>query len=641
MKHLKYYLLLLAIFNICSCKQPEKTFDYEGKLKQSYFKLTTSNGLIVSVYNTRNNCIDYVYPHIFAHIDSANYVYPFIGNITLQGGEIPLKTNYVSNTHVIASEYEDFTIYYTASFVNEDKVFYIVARRDKDKIDKIAFDAETTPGSEVSGLDHLENHLQDLPCRIAGNAITGTYTRQYEGDIHERYFLYSFTDSLHQDPEIVDKAIERLKGSDSSLVDMEISFMRNLIESCNIPAAASAKEKNILEQSVSVLKMAQVSDREIFPHSPGQILASLRPGLWHIAWVRDGSFAIEGMTRLGMYTEARKGLEFMLKAPSNKFRNYIYKDGKDYGPGVDYQISLTRYFGNGTEECDINDHGPNIEYDDFGLFLMAFINYVERSADWDFYMKWNDVVATKVADAIIHSMESNNLLKADSGPWEHHLEIPKQYTFTSGVCARGLQQFASTQKSRSLPYEKYETAASLIKDAIIANMLVDGIYFKGNADDNSVSDHEYWDGGSFEIFANGLIPDKSLFTTHMEAYGKALGIKGNRPGYIRLESSDPYENQEWVFINLRIAYAHLMFGNKPAAYDLINYITEQASMNYNIIPEMISNKAQMSKVTPDYYPNEVWCNCIREEDGMYIGTIPMVGYGSGTYAMTLLSYYGY
>ena len=127
----------------------------------------------------------------------------------------------------------------------------------------------------------------------------------------------------------------------------------------------------------------------------------------------------------------------------------------------------------------------------------------------------------------------------------------------------------------------------------------------------------------------------------MAAYKKHLGIVGDRPGYIRLRSADPYENQEWVFINLRIAYAHLIFGNRPTAYSMINYITEQAALNYNTIPEMISNKVQMDKVKPDFYPNEVWCNCIRQEDNLYIGTIPMVGYGSGAYAISLLSYNGY
>ena len=613
----------------------------EHNLKQSYFKLSTSNGLIVSVYNTKANRIDYAYPHVFANTDSAHYVYPFVGNIVLNTAEKPLSTKYLQNTHVIASEYKNFTVYYLASFNNQDKVFYAVVRGKKDDVSNLNFYSETANGSAVSGIDHLENHLQDLPIRIAGNAIAGTYMKHYKGDIYERYYLYSFTDSLHTDKDVVNKAIRKLKSSDTSLVDEEVRYMRNVIDRCKIPPALTVKERNALEQSISILKMSQVSDHEIFPHSHGQIMASLRPGLWHIAWVRDGCFAIKAMTRLGMYEEAKKGLEFMLKAPANKFKNYIYKDGVDYGPGVDYQISLTRYFGNGTEECDINDFGPNIEYDDFGLFLITFIDYVTRANDWEFYSAWNDVVRTKVADATIHSMASNGLIKADSGPWEHHLEIPKQYTFTSGVCARGLELFASAQKMRKLPYKDYEVAAAKIKNAIKKNMIVSKEYIKGNAEDMSSDDHEYWDGGTFETFANGLFNDKALFTSHMAAYKKHLGIAGDRPGYIRLRSADPYENQEWVFINLRIAYAHLIFGNRPTAFSMINYITEQAALNYNTIPEMISNKVQMDKVAPDFYRNEVWCNCIRQEDNLYIGTIPMVGYGSGAYAISLLSYYGY
>ena len=613
--------------------------DSKYDLKQSYFKLSTSNGLIVAVYNAGTNKIDYVYPYIFANIDSARYAYPFVGNIALNSAEKPLNTKYLQNTHVIASEYKNFTVYYLASFNNQDKVFYAIIRGKKEAVDNLNFYAETSNGSAVSGLVHSESFTQDLPCRITGNVITGTCMKQYKDDIYERYYLYSFTDSLHRDKDIINKAIRRIESSKESLVDEEVRYMRNIIDHCKIPPKLTAKERNVLEQSISILKMSQVSDHEIFPYSRGQILASLRPGIWHIAWVRDGCFAIQAMTRLGMYDEAKKGLEFMLKAPASKYKNYVYKDGIDYGPGVDYQISLTRYFGDGTEECDTNEFGPNIEYDGFGLFLITFIDYVTRTGDLDFYSKWNEVVKTKVADAIIHSMAPNGLIKADSGPWEHHLEMPKQYTFTSGVCARGLELFASTQKLKKLPYKEYETAAAKIKNAITKNMIAGKGYIKGNAEDKNPDDHEYWDGGTFEVFANGLFKDKALFTSHMKAYGKTMGIKGDRPGYIRLRSADPYENQEWVFINLRIAYSHLIYGDASAAYALINYITEQAALNYNTIPEMISNKAQMDKVTPDFYHNEVWCNCIRQEDGLYIGTIPMVGYGSGAYAISLLSYY--
>lgn len=610
-------------------------------LKQSYFKLTSSNGLIVAIYNAEKDQIDDVYPHIFAMYDSTHYVYPFAGNIKLKSSEKPVETGYLKNTHIISAKYKNFTLSYFTSFTRNDKVFYIVARGKKDQIQQLNFDAETETGKPVSGITLLENHLQDLPIHIHGNAIRGTFIRQHNSELAEKYFLFSFTDSLHHDTAIVTKTIADLVKSNKSLLDEEVNYMKNVVSKCIIPKDLSAKERNIVEQSIAILKMSQVSDAEILPNSHGQVLASLRPGLWHISWVRDGSFAIQAMTRLGMYTEAKKALEFMLKAPSGKYKHYIHTDGKDYGPGVDYQISLTRYFGNGEEECDFNDQGPNLEYDDFGVFMIAFCDYVNRSKDISFYMKWNNVMCTKVADATIHSIDSNDLIKADSGPWEHHLQMPRQYAFTSGVCARGLELFASLQKQNNLPSEKYEQAAAKLKQGILNHLLVDGRYIRGNSTDTQKTDHEYFDSGAYELFANQLLQDKKLFLSHMEEYDKYLRIKGERPGYIRLNSSDPYENQEWVFIDLRIAQAYLLFGQKEEAAKFLNYITNQATLNNNTIPEMFSNKLQMAKVTKNYYSSNVWCNCIRQDDNQYIGTIPMVGYGSGAYVITLYEYYNH
>lgn len=613
----------------------------DNSIDQSYFKLTTSNGLIVAVYNEKENRIDDVYPHIFANIDSAHYVYPFIGNMTLNTSEHPQYTRYLKNTHVITAGYKGFTVNYFSSFTNSDKIFYIVIRGEKQKIENLDFKTETGEGKAVSGITLLENHLQDLPIHIKGNVLTGTVMRNYDKGIYEKYFLYSFTDSLHTDASIVSRAIKRIAASTNSLLDQEVGYMTHLFSTCTLPKNLKEKERNVTEQSIAILKMSQVADNEIFPLSHGQILASVRPGLWHIAWVRDGSYAIQAMTRLGMYREAKKGLEFMLNARSGRFKHYVYKDGKDYGPGVDYQVSLTRYFGNGTEECDYNEFGPNIEYDDFGLFLCAFSDYVSRSKDSVFYKKWNYVMCTKVADATIGSMDKDSLIKEDSGPWEHHFQNPKQYTFTSGVCARGLELFAQLQKQFNLPNEKYKAAAETLKQGILKHMLCDNSYIKGNINDKLKTDPEYYDSGVYEIFANGLMKNKKLFLSHMKEYDPVLRIKGDRSGYIRLNTADPYENQEWVFINLRIAQAWLLFGGKKEAAGLLNFVTDQAAVNHNTIPEMYSNKLQMDKVTDNFRQNDIWCNCIRDKGDQYIGTVPMVGYGSAAYILTLFSYYGY
>jgi hypothetical protein len=631
------FILTILLFLFCQAFLTAQ--ESISPIEPSYFKLTTSNGLIAASYNVKENRIDNVYPHIFANYDSGKYVHPFVGNIALNSTERPAFTGYKKNTHVITVQYNEFTVNYFSSFTKNDKIFYIVVRGKKKKIENLSFNAETGNGKSVSGISLLENPLEDLPVHIAGNTLTGSFMRQYNEDFYEKYFLFSFTDSLHTDTAIVNKAITRLSLAKKSLLDDEVSYMQNLFSTCIIPANLSARERKVVEQSIAILKMSQVSDKEIFPYSHGQIIASLRPGLWHIAWVRDGSYAIQAMTRLGLFAEAKKGLEFMLNAPSGNFKHYIYTDGKDYGPGCDYQISLTRYFGNGKEECDYNEFGPNIEYDNFGLFLCAFSDYVLYSKDSVFYKKWNQVVCTKVADAIVNCIDTNSLIKADSGPWEHHLQMPKQYTFTSGVCAKGLEQFALLQKQFQLTCERYKSASEKLKVGILTHMLCENEYIKGNVNDQLKTDLEYYDSGVYEIFANGLIRDKKLFLSHRIEYDKVLRIKGNRPGYIRLNSDDPYENQEWVFINLRISLAHILFGEKSEAAELLNFVTEQAAVNNNVIPEMYSNKLQMDKVTGDFKNSNIWCNCIRDKDNQYIGTIPMVGYGSATYILTLYAYY--
>lgn len=631
-----YFVVFITLAMISGVRSAKSA----DEIRQSYFKLTTSNGLVVAVYNAAENRIDNVYPHIFANYDSGLYVHPFTGNIKLISGEKPVKTSYLENTHVISVEYKDFTVSYFASFTRNDRIFYIVVRGPKEIIKKLDFDVETVAGQAVSNITQLENHLQDLPIIIKGKALTGNFIRKYDDQDYEKYFLFSLVDSLQPNPDLVTNTIIDLAATKTSLLDTEVAWMKGFFNTCIFPKGLTPRERNVVEQSISILKMAQVSDHEVIPGSQGQVLASLRPGLWHIAWVRDGSYAIQAMTRLGMYAEARKALEFMLKARSGRFKHYVYTDGKDYGPGVDYQVSLTRYYGNGKEECDFNEFGPNIEYDNFGLFLIAWADYILYSNDAGFFHEWNDIVREKVADATIHCIDTNLLIKADSGPWEHHLQMPRQYTFTSGVCARGLGMFAEVQRHFGLPFEKYETAVEQIWEGMYRQLIIEGRYFKGNINDTLRTGKEYYDAGVYEIFANGFIRNKFLFLTHMTEYDQHLRIKGARAGYIRLNSNDPYENQEWVFIDLRIALARMLFGQRERAAQILHYITDQAAANFNTIPEMYSNKLQMAKVPADFHLWNTWCNCIREEDGQYIGAIPMVGYGSGAYIIALYHYYG-
>ncbi len=573
-----------------SKKQHEEERQQRLKNRHSLYQLTTSNGLIAAVYNASSNKVEQVYPHIFSAYDSASFVLPFVSNISPNLTEKPLSVYYLKNTHVIEAKYRHFVIDYCASFPNADKVFYAVVRGAPKDIAGISFAYDEAPG-----LEH--------------QVIT-----RGSGKNMEKYFLFGFIDANHADSGM-EKAVARIAGCPFSLIDAEVDWMEHVFAECRFPPKINRAERDLLEQSVAVLKMSQVGDNEVFPLAKGQILASLRPGVWSISWVRDAAFAIAAMTKLGLYEEAKKGLEFMLNAaPSNQYKHFIHSDGKDYGIGVDYQISVTRYFGNGREESDFDRRGPNIEIDDFGLFLIALCDYVQASGDADFYKKWQSVLQTKVADAIVYNINAQNIIRADSGPWEHHLP-GRSFVFTSGVCSVGLEQFAVLQQQFGFESTAYFTAAKRLHEGVMANMLYENRLLKGNATDQLPTDHYFFDAATFELFANGFVRDKSLFLSHMKAYDQELRVKsGEKMGYIRFNSSDSYENQEWPFASMRVAVAQTIFGNRAEAKRLMARVTQIAGRNYHLIPEIIS---------------------IEEE--AYKGSLPMVGYGAGAYVLGILA----
>ncbi|MGZ3925245.1 MAG: glycoside hydrolase family 15 protein, partial [Flavisolibacter sp.] len=577
---------------ILTKKENDRRIAVQLKSKKSYYQLTTSNGLISAVYNSQTNVIENVYPHIFSYYDSGKVVKPFVQNLRITQNIKPLSCEYEKNTHVIKVTYPSFTVEYVAPFTTQEKILYAVVKGKADAIKAISFESERTETNLITN--------QEVGLNL------GT----------SKYFLFSYSDSLENYQSQFNEAVKRTVSNKSDLVSGEVSFMQGVIGRCRTPKNLSLAERNMVEQGISILKMSQVGDKEIFRLSPGQVLASLRPGVWAISWVRDASFAIEAMSKLGMYAEAKKALEFMLNAkPTDQYIHYVYTDGKDYGIGVPYIVSVTRYFGNGREESDYNENGPNIEIDDFGLFLTAVYHYVHESGDKDFLLKWNTALSV-VEQAIVHNINQKKIIRAESGPWEHHLP-GKEFTWTSGVCARGLQLVSSLQQEFGLSYQPFQNGHKTLLEGIMNNCLIDNRYIKGNATEQSPSDHHYYDAATFELFANGLINDKKLFLSHMQEYDLHNRInKDPSKGYCRFNSNDSYENQEWPFAGLRVAVAQDHLGNKAEAKRLIDRITSFASRNNNQVPEILSNDL-----------------------GLYRGAIPMVGYGSGAYIIAVLDYY--
>ncbi len=568
----------------------DKRFTALRKNKKSYFQLTTSNGLIAAVYNEKSNVIESLYPHIFSYYDSSLSASPVLRNIKINKDETPISVGYLRNTHIIEIKYPNYTLYYFASFIREDKILYCVVKGNTLAVKNLHLSFENVLGN-VS--------IKDT-CIIKNNQS-------------EMCFSIGFSDSLHAMPSLQNAASSAIK---QGLLEKELQFMRKTINTSKIPTTITPSERNVTEQGIAILMMSQVSNKEIFPLSHGQVLASLRPGVWAISWVRDAAFSIEAMSKLGLYTEAKEALQFMLNAkPTNQYIHYLHSDGKDYGVGVPYIISMTRYFGNGREESDFNDAGPNIELDNLGLYLIAFYHYINESGDIKFLLSHQSQIDI-ICKAIIHNINQQNIIRRDSGPWEHHLP-GKEYMWTTGMCARGLQLIAGLHKKNNLPYKEYKNAYSRLYKGILENALINQKYIKGNATESDTSDHHYFDAATFELFANGLITDKELFVSHIQEYDKHnRALHDANRGYVRFNSNDSYENQEWPFAGLRVAVAQKNIGNKQQAKKLIDRITLFANSNNNHIPEILTNDL---------------CH--------YSGAVPMVGYGSAAYILAILNYY--
>lgn len=572
-----------------------RDFESPTLVRRTWHRFPTSNGLIAAVYDERRGFVESVRPHLYQAYDSARYVEPYVFHVTPVLPTPLSQAKYIRNTHVLEVRSGDLTVDFFCPFSTEEKVFYV---------------AFTGPASAVARASCTwERSKTELGVDSAHFALPHGAAR--------KYFLFGYVDSLQQDRNVVARAIEALIKGNGRLLEREVAWMRSFIERAKMPRGLSRRERDVFEQSISVLKMAQVGEKEIPAGGRGEIMASLPPGDWTIAWVRDGMYAVQALNRLHLFAEAKRYLTFMLDTRSGDYVRYVHTDGKDYGIGVPYQISVCRYFGNGREESDYNNDGPNIEIDGFGMFLSAFSDYVGRSRDTVFFQKYYDEVAAKVADAIIHNITPQGVIRQESGPWERHLP-GKTFAYPSITCAAGLRDFGDLclklGKSEGHRFlQEYHRLAEGIRQTFV----VDNTVLKGNAEATDPAKYDFFDGGTIEAFALGVLTDQKLFDSDYRAYEKNLRIDPPNRGFARINLGDAYETGEWPLLDLRTASTLNTFGEKSRARWFLEWITNHASHNNNLIPELFDRSS-----------------------GRYGGSIPMVGFGAGAYVVTLFDLSG-
>lgn len=558
--------------------------------RASWFELVTTNGLVAAVYDVRTGLLTGMLPHIFAAHDEKQPVRPVIRLVGLQrpAGEAthPTAVRYLDNTHVIEADYGDLKVDWFAPFTLHEKVLIAVVHGGA-STEVEAAKLEWQPG--------------------VGRPIIASVTCTERGETR-KYVVFGFTDERNTDGQAPYRA---LLGVGFGLLDEELAYMRRIFARCHIPDGLSAEERATFEQSVTVLKMAQVSEREVIGGARGQMLASLPPGGWNITWPRDGYYSVLALDRLGLFDEARHMLAFQLRAEGGHYADFKDSQGRQVGVGKPYRISVCRYFGDGIEESD-GGADPNIELDGFGLFLSAYSDYVQRSGDRVFYGATVGQVRTEVADALVHCIGDDGLMRPESGPWERHLRF-KQFAWSSIAAAAGLRAFAHLDPANG----RYGVVAARVEVAITSKLVTPAGWMKGNAESTDPAAYDSHDGGTFEAFALGLPWASSWLQTHFAEYDKVLRCLGKDRGYIRINKGDAYETMEWVLMDLRAASAWALAGDKERAREMLDWVTGQAARNYHLIPEL-------------YNPRH-WG---------YDGSVPMVGFGAGAYVLAVCDLYG-
>jgi GH15 family glucan-1,4-alpha-glucosidase len=386
------------------------------------------------------------------------------------------------------------------------------------------------------------------------------------------------------------------------------------------PAGMSGDELEVYRQAMAMLRMGQCLESNTADNNPhGQLVASLPPGQWDISWVRDAAYAIAALARAGHITEARDGLAFML---NGKAGQYVCCDSQG-GPyvGVPYHLSVTRYYGDGTEETDFNADGPNIEFDNFGLFLWAtweVVSRMETGAAAGFLSSWYDTIAGGVADVLVKLVEpATGLLRADSSIWEHHWENGKRrhHTYSNIMAVVGLRAASrlATQHGRAADAAGYDQAADALAQAI-NTALVDSTtsILISDLESFSLGVGGYLDAAVVEAFNHSVLPTAGpVAAATLGAFDANLRTSAG-PGYKRNDDGDAYDEREWVVIDLRVASARFFRQEAPQGQALVDWITQMARLNFNLVPELLD-----------------------QSSADYAGEVPMIGFGAGAYALAL------
>ncbi len=405
------------------------------------------------------------------------------------------------------------------------------------------------------------------------------------------------------------------KRSPEQLLDDERDAWEAWLAQGTVPDSLTEDERQVYDQQLVVLKMGQVVEEgDAYGQLPASLpLAAGEGGFahtWNIAWVRDGAYAIRGLTEAGYLDEAQAALGFLLQDKAGDYSDYVQ--------GLDYSVSVCRCYGDGSEWSDSDHNGPNVEFDNFGLLLWALGEWVDQGGDIAFVREREEEIFDKLADVLAQLVEQESdgqgLIIADSSIWERHWNgQQKHFTYSSTWAVRGLREAADLAETlgNTDRADHYREVANGVAEAMCRWLRDEDGALAGNLEELQQG-WGYDDLAAVDAFNNGnLDAAGEVATASFARWDEHLAVNSGH-GYRRNDDGDAYDLQEWVMVDLRMAEARRRGCDTEAGQAIEDWITEQALENHLIIPELMD---------PD--------------SGDYNGPAPMMGFGAGMYVLAL------
>ncbi len=572
---------------------------------RSIESLSSANGLSFISFNLKTGIVDRFQPHV-PDVWDVGQLLPNLANkidcqIIIQGKKIDLSrlpishAGYLNGTGIIRVEYDmkrlKLVSYIWAPMILEQKAAIMVVHvPDAQPFNLEPEDVKPYVETKNSDIVFVRNQEFEKQGFWVGGIVF--FAKGYKSETVAK----------------IKKALQAAQPN--LLLDAEQRWWMHWHSLSSVPSEIIREKYEVLRQSAAFIKMAQC--REPGP-SNGQIVNTLSREKNKIATPREMSYAIIALSRMGYFTTAKTALDFLLHAGGGQFEKLRYQ-GKEWGMGQPYLISLSYYAGLGYERASFVGGHPILHYDGQGLFLWALMEYFKHSTDKDYISRNWRLIKQLVIDPLVHSIDETGLIREDSGWWD--VTPPgEHFTFTSLCAFQGLNSAAML--AHTLGHN--ELAAIYTKKAadLRANILTKLTIGKSLTMARSLETKKYpefLDSSTVEALNWGVV-DPFWKTARSISRGLDVFFRvgDERRGFALGYGDNKKRRDESPFITLRAIEALRKLGEKSRASNLLDWVIAQASLNAEMIPEYLSSNS-----------------------ADYTGAYPMTGLGAAAYIMAVL-----